>query len=105
MRSPADALACAQRAQATYRFPGHATADGTWAYGEIFKNQGDRHLAPDHYNSVYYMQGARGARAACLEQNASRSALRRALHRQACNVAQSLTWPRAPEPRRHGSSI
>lgn len=55
----------APHAQAAYRYAGAATADGTWAYGEAFRaDKGERGTAADHYNSVYYMQGANGAREA-----------------------------------------
>jgi hypothetical protein len=50
-----------RRLQAPFRHAGHATADGTWAFGDAFRaDKSDKGVAQDHYNAVYYMEGKQG---------------------------------------------
>lgn len=77
-------------AQSSYRYPGSATSDGTWTFGEAFRNdKGERGTGSDHYTSVFYMQGSNGAAAAggCAwqQQELSSSTLR------ACACEQQLS--------------
>jgi hypothetical protein len=45
----------------TFRHAGAASADGTWAYADSFRQRKDpRGVSANHYNSVFYFQGAAG---------------------------------------------
>jgi hypothetical protein len=97
----------------SFRHAGAASADGTWAYADAFKQRrGDgRGVSANHYNSVFYFQGAAGARGL-------RAARARALHappQGAPGLLHARAWrmrrrmrrpppphapPRPPPPRR-----
>lgn len=84
-------------AQLSYRYPGSATSDGTWTFGEAFRNdKGERGTGSDHYTSVFYMQGSNGAAAAggCAWQQQELSSC----ILSACGCEQQLSYSSIPHP-------